>query len=724
MLRTLDKARRSRHTARVHVLHGLGGSGKTTVALALARSVARRRATVLWVSAATETELSTGMHHVAIRLGAEPDEVDRAWNGLDSAIELLWRLLARWQRPWLLILDNADNPGLLAGANAPLSAGTGWLRPVRTRFGLIVVTSREGNPRVWGTWCRLHPVLPLASHEAAQVLLDRAGPMAGDERDARVLADRLGGLPLALHLAGSYLIDTAQAPWPGAITSFTSYRAALDDGHLNELLGAPDPNAALAERSRRTITRTWEMSLDLLDRRGSEGARHLLYLLSVLADAPVPYHVLLHPPTLAGHPLFPGSTTEALRGLLGALAYLGLVDLPSTSAADADVLPLLRIHPLVREVGAAYAGPEHFALAATLLYRVADAEGTEGLDKPDHRDLWAALTPHCLHMVRRVPAVAGLSVETIGRVARAATLSSTYLFYRGDQRQADDGNRMVVAICAPILGEDHPLLLAARHTIASITQNRGLFTEARAQYDAILAARRRVLGEEHPQTLTTRHQIAYLLAETGNFAAAERECRATLAAYRRALGESHYRTLISWFLLGRILLWSGQTDAAETELLALTPVQLQASGPEHRRVLWTKTALAEVAYRRGRFDAAERLLREVLVTQVATLGDQHRDVIQTRILIGSIWHSRQRFAEAAREFSSLEERFHAALGDEHPLMLAIRDRLGQALQELGRRTAAADKYQAVLGPRRRILGEDHPDTEAVRRRLASVSDGP
>src|SRR5204862_7471602 len=107
-----------------------------------------------------------------------------------------------------------------------------------------------------------------------------------------------------------------------------------------------------AARSRRMITRTWDVSLDLLDRRGLTDARELLYLMSYLADAPLPYHVFLHPPTLAGCRLFPGVTTERVRGLLRALGYLGLVTLPphGEPGHDSGDLPLLHVHPLVREV--------------------------------------------------------------------------------------------------------------------------------------------------------------------------------------------------------------------------------------------------------------------------------------------------------------------------------------------------------------------------------------
>ena len=54
----------------------------------------------------------------------------------------------------------------------------------------------------------------LTAEQAAAVLADHAGhhPDLGSEDDARKLAARLGGLPLALKIAGSYLAEAAAIP--------------------------------------------------------------------------------------------------------------------------------------------------------------------------------------------------------------------------------------------------------------------------------------------------------------------------------------------------------------------------------------------------------------------------------------------------------------------------------------------------------------------------------
>ena len=108
--------------------------------------------------------------------------------------------------PWLLVIDNADDPQILGGPDpgTGVAEGRGWLRPILPSSGSVLVTSRDGNAVSWGPWCVRHRLTVLPAEEAADVLADYAGhlPRLGSDTDASALAERLGGLPLALRIAG------------------------------------------------------------------------------------------------------------------------------------------------------------------------------------------------------------------------------------------------------------------------------------------------------------------------------------------------------------------------------------------------------------------------------------------------------------------------------------------------------------------------------------------
>src|SRR5207249_9299749 len=111
---------------------------------------------------------------------------------------------------------------VLAGAEADTPAdGTGWLRA--DPAGMVIVTTRVRDPHVWGTRVTLRELKPLDDEAGAEVLRDLA-PEVTDPggHEARELSRRLGGLPLALHLAGAYL-GAPFTRWP----TFAGYRQAL-----------------------------------------------------------------------------------------------------------------------------------------------------------------------------------------------------------------------------------------------------------------------------------------------------------------------------------------------------------------------------------------------------------------------------------------------------------------------------------------------------------------
>lgn len=184
---------------RVRVLHGLGGCGKTRLAVEAAFGAQQRCAEVWWVSAAGLDGLAAGMRAVGRRLGVTDVELEHG-----DAADVIWQRLAGRPGPWLLVIDNADDPQILAGAGTCVAEGRGWLRPVAGDAGMVLVTSRDGTQASWGPWCRRHRLEMLPADPAAAVLADYAGhhPGLGGEQDARLLAARLGGLPLALKFAG------------------------------------------------------------------------------------------------------------------------------------------------------------------------------------------------------------------------------------------------------------------------------------------------------------------------------------------------------------------------------------------------------------------------------------------------------------------------------------------------------------------------------------------
>src|SRR6266702_2726690 len=142
-----------RRASRAFVIAGMGGLGKSTVALTAARMARERGYRVWWVRAADSALLTSGMLEVLRELGAPESVTVPVREGARTAPERAWEFLNGDHvggRRWLLVFDDADNPAVLAGADATTPAdGTGWLRA--DPAGMVIVTTRLRDPQVWGT---------------------------------------------------------------------------------------------------------------------------------------------------------------------------------------------------------------------------------------------------------------------------------------------------------------------------------------------------------------------------------------------------------------------------------------------------------------------------------------------------------------------------------------------------------------------------------------------
>lgn len=380
-------------SGRVVVLHGGGGFGKTALAIEAARFATSWAPNVWWISGSDTARLSTGMREVALRLGIPAEEVEHAWSGRASAPDLLWRYLNRTEQDWVLFIDDVEEPQSLAAADQRLRDGTGWLRPPPVGRGTVVVTSRDGNRDVWGDFSHLRRVGPLDDASGGGVLTDLAGSGAGTEEAARRLSARLGGLPLALHIAGTYLACSARAPrLPGdtAPRTFPCYGRALEQQFARTIDRLP-PGDRRPRAESQIVTRTWELSLDLLARQGYPKARALMRFLACFAQAPVLCD-LVDVREMRSIPAFDTLLPEELIQLLQVLIDFGLVDSVEDRVLGAHSLVL---HPLVRETNLHHLDRHEVDNHVRTLLRILET-ALEAADPlvPSTRRRWIAMAAH------------------------------------------------------------------------------------------------------------------------------------------------------------------------------------------------------------------------------------------------------------------------------------------------------------------------------------------
>jgi len=436
---------------RVVALCGLGGAGKTSVAVEYAHRHLAEVGLAWQFPAEDPTLLLAEFGRLAAQLGAR-EMVDAR-----DPVASVHAVLAAFPAGWLLVFDNA--PGQDAVRQFLPPAGK----------GRVLITSQSA------VWLRGQAVeVPvLDTGIAAAFLVNRTGDP--DERAAEELAGELGGLPLALEQAAAYIQATGST-LAGYLSLFRDRRADLLA--RGQAAGHPADVAATLGLA--------------VSRLGDEApAARLLRLLAFLAPEPVPLALLLADARVADE-LAP-QVAAAVGPLLGdpvaagdAVAALRRYTLV-TPAGDGLVL----VHRLVQAITRAQLSADvagKWEQAAAALVQAAVPADT----------IVPAAWPVCAMLLPHARAVLDLTSGGMREIAQ-------YLGESGSYPAARDLSQLI----ADAHSEDDAYgaeqdTLVARGNLAHWTGQAGDAAGARDQYAALLPIQERALGPEHPDTLTAR----------------------------------------------------------------------------------------------------------------------------------------------------------------------------------------------------------------------------
>lgn len=626
----------------VFVLYGMGGSGKTAVACALFQEATGEQGRVgLWVNASDRASLRAGMLAVAADRGAGDGELLAARNGLRPAADLVWRHLDRSAEPWLLVLDNADEPEILRDGS--------WLRT--SPRGTVVVTTRRAAAR-WWPGAELQHIGVLPREDAALVLCDLA-PHSGTAEQAAEIADRLGRLPLALTLAGGFLSHQVLDPW-----TMDAYGHHLDEDERVQLI---DRGAdALSEADpRHLVGMTWQLTLDTFEARGLPEAAALLRLLARFAPEPLPLS-LLNRANISG--VLPRARTEtALRALL---------DQSLSELVDVVGVRCVQSHGVLLDSVSAATPAERMPALDMTAVRLLDAAVPGVPDAGPHDPQLRLLVPHALALLRRIGEPSALA-----DALAVATRLSVALHRTGDYLSAWETSRTAAVLAQPLLGADHRLVLAARSRAGRALFRLGKYTEAESSLHSVRAAQERLFGADDPDTLDSDYGLQLVLANLGRREEALALLRATVTGRRRALGPAHPLTLRSRASLLEMLPASEVVTEEGGALLSLPSECARLLGPDHTVTLGARHNHAWALYLLGRFHEADEEIRLVAEAYVRRFGPEYPVVLAAQQLFSRTRSALGHVDVGIELMTDVVARREGGLGPEHPFTVASRQLL-------------------------------------------------
>lgn len=693
----------------VQVIHGLAGSGKTSVALEIASHVESAGAQVWWIHGADASAVATGMMAVATHIGVTEVELAQG-----DAADALWRRLRNLNQRWLLIVDNVNDPAILTAQAGSFADGTGWIRPDVGPQGNVLITSRLATPSAWGQWCTLHQVKMLPDDDGGRMLLDYVPSLSSSAEHAKTLSARLGGLPLALRLAGLYLADTTTNPWPepNSIVTFEAYRDSIVDGLLP------------GSEARDKFSQTWNLSLGLLEQRGFTHAPSLLYLLSLFAETRLPFQKILDPITLAERPPFEGINGIHLWKTINALSDLGMIDYVVRQNSSLSTTHYLKIHPLVQHITRISESPGaskayYLDTASILVHRaLAHAEIGDPNDT-DSWETWNDVVPH----YRQLLATTLLGAATEGAVYQLVGDSckvSNYLIVRGLQEDAESIGRMSVDAAEASLGSGDLLTIHAHLDLAEVLYRRCKYDEADTQFMLVMEHEADIANDEPGMSEDIRHSYGHFLAERGELATAESLLRTVLNEQVQRLGADSNQALTLKHCLASVLRSQGRLPEALVYYENVLNERTNVLGEKHRLTMQARHNYAHVIDGMGEHDKAEQLHRRLIEDQTAAFGADDRSTINTRHCLAHVFARRNDLVSATTEVRVALEGGRKIYGETHPWTLDLRRCLATLLGSQQQTAAAKEEILAIIDLCSSSLGAEHGSTLRARHELGHM----
>ncbi|YCK33917.1 FxSxx-COOH system tetratricopeptide repeat protein [Actinomadura sp. ATCC 39365] len=645
----------------IQAVVGLGGIGKSELALQYSIRHRDTYKQLWWIEAGTPESIQAGLARLCRTLCTAISSVAAAQAPTEEAAA--WALAWLSSRSdWLVVFDNVDEIDHLQPYLGQLQAGH------------AVITSRRDIG--WREIATVVHLDVLSRVDAVELLSQTiSGSAIWVPSLANELAEELGGLPLALKQAGAYIAATPGMDLPRYLRLLrTAPRRVLTaDGHRGR-------------GSEQVIARTWAVTQDRIAETDPLAVR-LLRLLACYAPDHLPCQVLYG---------VDGADEMAVAEALGALASYSMIN----RSPDGQHIS---VHRLVQSVTLADLSDDELTAVRTTA-----AQRLEAVLPNEPKDisfwpLYARLLPHA----RAVLAPDSSAMRNV----------IDYLDASGDDRTAQTLQQHRVKALSERLGAEHIETLTARNNLARWTGLAGDREAARDQYVALLPVMERVLGPKHPDTLSSRANFAFFTGWAGDQLAAREQYEILLPMMEQVLGPEHPSTLSTRADLARWTGFVGDACGAQDQYKALLPIVEQVLGLEHPSTL---SARANFAYWLGMAGDAGTARDQCLVLLPVikrVLGPEHRTTL-------GVWSGLIYLTGKAGDVIAARDHYIALLkvmervrGPQHPDTLAERANHAHFTGLAGDALAAKEQYAALLPVMERILGPRHPQSVKVRTEL-------
>ncbi|KAK7979620.1 hypothetical protein PG989_012077 [Apiospora arundinis] len=713
-------------------LWGLGGTGKTQIALAYAYNRCEDHdCSVFWVNADNETTFKQDYRSIGIRLGLVTE-----MNGDDFLHNVRAKMEA--SPKWVLVLDNADCLDLFGitrlPQEAPPSHGPTTIN-LRDYIphgptGTVLWTSRDRQIMTVVGPAQAIQVTQM-THEEAVTLFEnfRGIKVHGEEREyVEKLLEELGRFPLAISQAASYMRETSTSPG--------EYLADIQEKSDRwEILGNSEPDCHRRPDVSNSILATWGISINRI-RQDDILAYNVLCVLAFTDNQNIPFDLAREAasscatdygrvsPTTRDKPRRRADESKirfrkAITRLEQHSFLHSLIGDGSAQTRAYEMHKLLqeaaRYH--LRSIGRDQSKDLYFARAA---FEATNKLFPQYSDHHYHdvygRENWAECEKYLAHVLQTAK-WAGLQDGHL-EVADLLMRASTYLSERGRWMEKLLIEQKATKLRQTVLGSRHRLTTLSIWAQVNSYAEIGDYRTAEKICREVFLLQKELLGDRDKDTLRSLETLAAIHSIQWRCEEVQKVPIYLLELRREILGDRHPDTIYSMSVLATTYHYQKRYAEAENLMVDVVKLRRKVLGSKNPCTISSMASLAAIYHEQGRYAASENLEMEVLELQREVLSDNHPATMSRMSQLAVTYCLQKKYTKAEAMIVDALERQSKGLGQKHPDTVRSLSHLGLIYSSQGRLTEAERIEVEVLKLRREVRGERHPDTMDAMKKLA------